>query len=640
MSTRKRWLVSLIAALAVTLLIGGGMIRRLDRWMQDGLFQSPGVTSGDIVIIGIDDEALETIGPYNTWDRNIMASALEMLASDPDNLPAATGIDVLYAGRSEEQDDRRLAEAAAALGNVVTASIAEYGEEVTWKNGRAVAMDRNAVVNYEQPFEELRDVTVQGHINAMYDTDGVMRHALLYVGAPEGRVYSMACETARLYAEKNGRELALPDVSRRGFFYIPYTARPGSYYDGVSIAHLLGGDIPPEYWAGKIVLIGPYAAALQDSYFTPIDKGSPMYGVEIQANVIQSLLEGDYKTDVPDTVQLTVLFILCSLAAERFLKIRLKRSAMLFAGLVLLGTGGVFLLYRAGFTAHPLWLPAGAAILFLLAVAYHYILSARERQALALEKERIGAELAVASRIQTNSLPKEFPPFPDRTEFDIYASMTPAKEVGGDLYDFFMVDEDHLGIFIGDVTGKGVPAALFMMVAASLLRNAVMSGAGPAKALEIVNRQVCYRNPEEMFVTVWLGILEISTGKLTTSNAGHEYPVLKRADGSFALWKQKHGFVIGGVEDMEYREFVLPMNPGDKLFVYTDGVPEAINEKEELFGTERMLAALQSVQDESPAAILETVRQEVKKFAGEEPQSDDLTMLCLEYHGTVESVRM
>ena len=166
MNTRRQWLISFVAALLVTLVIGTGAIRRIDRWMQDWLYQRPGLTSGDIVIIGIDDEAFDVLGPYNTWDRNIMASALEALAADPDNRPAVTAIDVLYAGHSFEQADDRLAEAAASLGNVVTASMAEYGEEVIWNNGRAVSMDRSAVVDYAQPYEELRENTVQGHINA------------------------------------------------------------------------------------------------------------------------------------------------------------------------------------------------------------------------------------------------------------------------------------------------------------------------------------------------------------------------------------------------------------------------------------------------------------------------------------------
>ena len=633
MNTRKRLLVALIAALAITALLGAGMIRRVDRWMQDWMFQRPGVTSGDIVIIGIDDEAFDALGPYNTWDRNVVASALEALAADPEKKPAVTVIDILYAGHSSDQPDERLAEAAKTLGNVVTASLAEFGEEVTWENGRAVAMDQDAILNYAQPYEELRANTVQGHINAMYDSDGVMRHALLYVEPDGERVYSMACTAAGLYEEQHGRELEMPPVSEQGFFYIPYTALPGNFYDGVSIARLLSGEVSPDYWAGKIVLIGPYAAALQDAYFTPIDKGSPMYGVEIQANVIQSLLEKNFKTELPELVQLIILFLICLFTAERFLKVSLRNSTVLLIGLVLLGTGGVLLLYKVGFAAHPLWLPAGAGALFLLSVVYHYIRAAKERQALALEKERIGAELAVASRIQLNSLPKEFPPFPDRKEFDIFASMTPAKEVGGDLYDFFLIDEDHLGFFIGDVTGKGVPAALFMMVASSLLRNAAMSGAGPAEVLETVNRQICYRNPEEMFVTVWLGILEISTGILTEANAGHEYPVLKRAEESFELVKQKHGFVIGGMEEIRYKEFKLQLNPGDKLFIYTDGVPEAANVREELFGTERMVEVLRSAEEGTTYEILEAVKKQVQQFAGEEPQSDDLTMLCLQYNG-------
>ena len=172
----------------------------------------------------------------------------------------------------------------------------------------------------------------------------------------------------------------------------------------------------------------------------------------------------------------------------------------------------------------------------------------------------------------------------------------------------------------------------------ALVRHAAMSGGNefsPAKALQDVNRQVCSRNPEEMFVTVWLGILEISTGKLTAANAGHEYPVLKRADGNFELIKDKHGLVIGAMEMAAYRQYELQLEPGAKLFVYTDGVAEALNEQDELFGTARMVAALRGCEDGSPEKILETVGQAVKTFAGSAPQADDLTMLCLQYNGSV-----
>jgi sigma-B regulation protein RsbU (phosphoserine phosphatase) len=249
------------------------------------------------------------------------------------------------------------------------------------------------------------------------------------------------------------------------------------------------------------------------------------------------------------------------------------------------------------------------------------------------ERERISTELSLATRIQAAFIPHLFPPFPDRPEFALYATMDPAKEVGGDFYDFFLIDEDHLGLVMADVSGKGVPAALFMMASKIILQSCAMLGQGPAAILTKTNEAICSNNQEGMFVTVWLGILEISTGKLRAANAGHEYPVLKPADGDFALLKDKHGFVIGGMSGVRYREYELQLTPGAKLFVYTDGVPEASNARNELFGTERMLSALNERADGTPEDILATVRRAVDGFVQEAEQFDDLTMLCLEYRG-------
>ena len=208
------------------------------------------MTDTDILIIGIDEDALDVLGPYNTWDRSVMAAALEALAADPDYLPAVVAVDVLYAGNTSDAADERLANAAKALGNVVTGTMAVYGSSITWENGRATAMNASAVVDYEQPFDALKSCTVQGHINAMNDNDGVLRHALLYV-TPEGqRVYSMASQVARLYLERQGKTLTLPDVPH---LYVPFTGRPDDYSDGVSIAWLAAGKIPPGYWKDKIV---------------------------------------------------------------------------------------------------------------------------------------------------------------------------------------------------------------------------------------------------------------------------------------------------------------------------------------------------------------------------------------------------
>ena len=630
MNKAKRYLPILAAALLATIVIGAGALRRVDRWTQDWLFQRPGAPSGDIVIIGIDEQAFDLFGPYNTWDRNIMASALEALAADPENLPAAVAVDVLYTGETSEQADQRLAEAARSLGCVVSASMAEFGDRVTWEEGRATALESAAVTGCERPYQALRDCTTQGHINAMVDMDGVLRHALLYVEADGERLPSMAFQSARLYLERRGEALKAPAVNAANHFYVSYTGLPGTYYDGVSIAALIAGKVPSGYWADKIVLIGAYAPSLQDAYFTSIDRGRQMYGVEFQANVIQSLLEGRGKLEIDDLPQLLALFALCAAAMALYMRLKIVPSGALCAGLVALGPCASMLLYRLGWVTHPLWLSAGALALYIVALVGYYVRAVRERQALALEKERLDTELALATRIQANTLPKDFP---ERGEFSLYASMTPAKEVGGDLYDFFMIDDDHLALVIGDVTGKGVPASLFMMVAVALIHHVSMGELNPAEVLRIVNAEICARNPEEMFVTVWLGILEISTGRLTAANAGHEYPALKRPGEHFDLLKDRHGFVVGGMEGMRYTAYELQMQPGEKLFVYTDGLSEANNAAQEQFGAQRLVEALRSREDGSPSQVLEAVQRAVAEFVGEAPQFDDLTMLCLQYNG-------
>ena len=261
----------------------------------------------------------------------------------------------------------------------------------------------------------------------------------------------------------------------------------------------------------------------------------------------------------------------------------------------------------------------------------HTIDLVRLQRDLEQENERIRSELAMASRIQSAMLPGIFPAFPERKEFDIYASMDPVRGVGGDFFDFFFIDRDHLCLLIADVSGKGIPAALFMMASKIILADNAKSGKSPAQILQDTNEAICANNPEEMFVTVWLGILDISTGLLTTANAGHEYPALMHADGQFELFRDRHGLVVGGMPGVKYHEHSLQMYPGSKLFVYTDGVPEATDAENALFGTTRMLEALNAHANESPKQILHGVRQAVNEFVSDMEQFDDLTMMCLEY---------
>ena len=249
------------------------------------------------------------------------------------------------------------------------------------------------------------------------------------------------------------------------------------------------------------------------------------------------------------------------------------------------------------------------------------------------EKERINTELSLATRIQADMLPNIYPAFPDRPEFDICATMTPAKEVGGDFYDFFLIDDSHLGIVMADVSGKGVPAALFMMASKILIQNHAMMSKSPAEVLEKVNNQICANNREEMFVTVWLGVLDIETGVITAANAGHEYPIIKHPGQDYEIIRDKHGFVIGGMSGVRYKEYEIKLEKGAQLFLYTDGVTEATDPGNVLFGTDRTIAALNINPNDTTQGILRTVKEQIDAFADGAPQFDDITMLCIRYIG-------
>ena len=253
-------------------------------------------------------------------------------------------------------------------------------------------------------------------------------------------------------------------------------------------------------------------------------------------------------------------------------------------------------------------------------------------QRVTAEKERIGAELDMASRIQGSQLPNLFPPFPDRKEFSLYASMDPAKEVGGDFYDFFMIDEDHMGFVIADVSGKGVPAALLLMVSRVLIKSGLQNG---KETLASVNNQLCESNDEEFFVTVWLAVLELSTGNGIAANAGHEHPVLRRAGGKYELQVYRHSLAVGVMKDVPFRQHQFHLNPGDSFFVYTDGVPEATDRNSELYGTGRMLEALNRDADAEPDQVLANLTADINRFVDGAEQFDDITMLGFRYRGPV-----
>ena len=259
--------------------------------------------------------------------------------------------------------------------------------------------------------------------------------------------------------------------------------------------------------------------------------------------------------------------------------------------------------------------------------------------AVTAEKERIGAELDIAKHIQASMLPCIFPAFPERHEIDIFATMDPAKEVGGDFYDFFMVDERHLAIVMADVSGKGVPAALFMVIGKTLIKDHTFPDRDLGEVFTAVNNLLCEANSEGLFITAFEGVLDLVTGEFTFVNAGHEMPFICKAGGNFEPYKIRAGFVLAGMENMKYKAGTMQLDVGDKIFQYTDGVTEATNINNELYGMDRLGEILNKVKNGTPHEILPAVKKNIDEFVGEAPQFDDITMLCLEYKERMEDAQ-
>lgn len=282
-----------------------------------------------------------------------------------------------------------------------------------------------------------------------------------------------------------------------------------------------------------------------------------------------------------------------------------------------------------------LWFfPLYFTICMIFVVEFVLIFFAVMQNALAMQNQ---AELNVANNIQQSMLPRIFPAFPDRAEFDIYATMDPAKEVGGDFYDFFMVDNTHLAIVVADVSGKGVPAALFMTIGKLLLKNHTQIGKDLGEVFAEVNDLLCESNSEGLFITAFEGVLDLVTGDFTYVNAGHEIPYICRGDGKFAPYEVPAAFVLAGMEGMFYQSGSMKLEPGDKIFQYTDGVTEATNLHNELYGDERLEAILARNSDKTPQEILPAVKDDIDRFVGSAPQFDDITMLCLAYNKYAEA---
>ena len=373
---------ALLVAGALTILAALGILAGPDRTVSDALYQSRQASDGDIVLVGIDQKALDEIGPYTQWGRDVFAMVLEALNESDDCRPAVIALDVLYAGETDPEMDLWLADAAGEYGNVVVASAAQLGSSIKEGGDIGFYMDHFSVLAYEEPYAALRDVTTQGHINAMLDSDGILRYHLLQITLPDGEVIpSMALVVAQIFCDYTGQGVVeLPPTDSRGFWYLPFCGQPGDLGGSVSVVDLLSGNIPASYFADKIVFIGPYAAGLQDSYVTAADHTRLMYGVEYQCNAVQALLWGKYKQKVRDAGQLILLFLLLMVAFVGFWRRRMWISTALW---LLLSGGWLFICrmaYEQGLIFHVLWVPVGVTVLYIGCIAANYIRAALEKR--------------------------------------------------------------------------------------------------------------------------------------------------------------------------------------------------------------------------------------------------------------------
>ncbi|MBR4377486.1 MAG: PP2C family protein-serine/threonine phosphatase [Bacilli bacterium] len=347
--------------------------------------------------------------------------------------------------------------------------------------------------------------------------------------------------------------------------------------------------------------------------------GNPLY-FKVIDGVYYRKAAGDhylwYISRFPSVIFSVLTIIAIFLSKE---KIRTKIIISIFMGLplVAMGSGG----YKTGVAVQYV------AMMMSVVLMFAFLFSDNEKDLFSTNKE-----LGLATNIQKHMLPSIFPAFPDRKEFDIFASMSPAKEVGGDFYDFFLIDDYHLGLVMADVSDKGIPAALFMMACKIMVQNYAMMGKSPSEVLTSVNNQICQNNQDEMFVTIWLGILDLKTGILTAANAGHEKPAIQNDEGKFELFKDTHGFVVGWYKGVKYVDYQVQLKKGSKIFLYTDGVPEATSANGQ-FTRERMVKTLNKYRDMQPQEIIQNMKDDIDLFVGQADQFDDITMLCAEFKG-------
>jgi adenylate cyclase len=484
-----------------------------------------------------------------------------------------------------------------------------------------------------------------GFVNVRPDVDGVIRRIPLLIEHKD-RIYpslalasimkAMNIEKSVLKISDTGAKILYLDKTQipldtKGNLLIRYRGKKRSF-DYISAIDLLNGDVDTKKIAGRIVFVGTSATGLKDSYTTPLDTLCP--GVEIHANVADNILNNLFLSRPAWSKGVEILITLGSgILVSLVLASATPLVSLLFPGICLLSLWfGALEIFKTGnmffSPLYPLITVAGCfAFLNLL----RFRMAEKKAHKRAREIQRIESELNIAKEIQMGVIPKIFPAFPDQDSFDLFASLIPAREVGGDLYDFFLMDEDHLCFTIGDVAGKGVPASLFMVITRTLIKNLVKYYSSPADLMARINEILCIDNPRSLFVTLFIGILDLKTGKLIYANGGHNPPVQFSDNDGVYFNNESSGPVVGVIEDLSYEELTLTLKPGDAIFLYTDGVTEAMNKNKREFSATYLLKICKTIEKESTSHVVKTILQKVRNHAGTIRQSDDIAMMMIRF---------
>lgn len=404
-SKTKYILLSAVLAVLVGVMVFTQGLYSADSKLADNLYQKPTALGGDIVLINIDQTALDQMGPFADWGRKTMGEAIAKLNEDPENAPAVIGIDVLYVGESDDPEgDAYLAEQAGKGCPVVVAEAATFSSQLQIdEESDEFYMEEDSIVAFDAPYDALYDNTWQGHINTMYDADGVLRHAIWSLDVEGYDIPSLARQVYEIYMGDTA-DYVVPECNEKGAYYVPYQAKPGDFSDGYSVYDLLNGDIPSDVFAGKIVLIGPYAAGMQDEFVTGMDHAQKMYGIEYQANQIQALINGVTKKEAPVAPQAIIAAIIAFLSMLYFRQRKVKFAVLGWAVILAVYLGICIVMYKSmGIVVSPLYIPLAVTCIFIGTVAYNYVQAALEKRKVTNTFQRYVAPEIVSELLREGS---------------------------------------------------------------------------------------------------------------------------------------------------------------------------------------------------------------------------------------------